>query len=238
MAMIHHGLPTRRTRGFGVAAALLAVLVPLFVASPASAAVCDDYPNQQAAQEAADTRDADGDGVYCEALPCPCLRPGQGSGGGGGGGKSRPKPKPRAQTIRARVVRVIDGDTIKVRSLENTAKRFYDVRVIGIDTPEVYRGSECGGREASVSMRQLAPTGARVKLRTDTTQSLFDRYGRLLAYVERGRHDLGKAQIRRGWAKVYVYGGKAFRRVGLYRQAQRQARRSDSGVYGLCNGRF
>ena len=23
-----------------------------------------------------DTRDADGDGIYCEALPCPCLKPG------------------------------------------------------------------------------------------------------------------------------------------------------------------
>ncbi len=47
--------------------------------SPAAAATCDDYPNQAAAQQAADTRDADGDGIYCEALPCPCSN---GSGGG------------------------------------------------------------------------------------------------------------------------------------------------------------
>jgi Deoxyribonuclease NucA/NucB len=33
---------------------------------------CSDYPNQKAAQEAADTRDGDGDGIYCEELPCPC----------------------------------------------------------------------------------------------------------------------------------------------------------------------
>src|SRR5213078_1104283 len=32
-----------------------------------------------------DTRDADGDGIYCEDLPCPCLKPGGGGGGGGGG---------------------------------------------------------------------------------------------------------------------------------------------------------
>ena len=30
-----------------------------------AAAVCADYPNQAAAQRATDTRDADGDGVYC-----------------------------------------------------------------------------------------------------------------------------------------------------------------------------
>ena len=46
---------------------------------PASAATCGDYSNQAQAQRAADTRDADGDGVYCESLPCPCLKPGGGS---------------------------------------------------------------------------------------------------------------------------------------------------------------
>jgi hypothetical protein len=52
-----------------------------------AAAVCADYPNQKAAQEAADTVDADGDGIYCESLPCPCST----SAGGGddpGGGHS------------------------------------------------------------------------------------------------------------------------------------------------------
>jgi hypothetical protein len=41
----------------------------------AEAAVCADYSNQAAAQRAADTRDTDGDGIYCESLPCPCLQP-------------------------------------------------------------------------------------------------------------------------------------------------------------------
>jgi hypothetical protein len=40
--------------------------------SPAAAASCSDFQNQAAAQRAANTRDADGDGVYCESLPCPC----------------------------------------------------------------------------------------------------------------------------------------------------------------------
>jgi hypothetical protein len=50
---------------------LLIVAAPSSSTSAADAAVCADYPNQAAAQRAADTRDADGDGVYCEALPCP-----------------------------------------------------------------------------------------------------------------------------------------------------------------------
>jgi hypothetical protein len=49
----------------------------------ARAATCADYPNQAAAQHAHDTRDADGDGIYCESLPCPCAKPAGDSGGGG-----------------------------------------------------------------------------------------------------------------------------------------------------------
>src|SRR5215210_2965747 len=50
-----------------------------------ASATCADYSNQADAQRAKDTRDADGDGIYCESLPCPCLKPGGGGGGGGGG---------------------------------------------------------------------------------------------------------------------------------------------------------
>ncbi len=67
------------------ACAGLALLVAFPVAAPArpaaspqatSATTCSDHPNQAAAQRAADTRDPDGDGLYCESLPCPCLAPG------------------------------------------------------------------------------------------------------------------------------------------------------------------
>src|SRR3954465_4075138 len=60
----------------------LAWLAPAASARPLDApvahasATCADYPNQAAAQRAADTRDADGDGIYCESLPCPCAGPG------------------------------------------------------------------------------------------------------------------------------------------------------------------
>ena len=43
-----------------------------------SSATCSDYSNQADAQRAGDTRDADGDRIYCEALLCPCLKPGSG----------------------------------------------------------------------------------------------------------------------------------------------------------------
>ena len=69
-----------------LAAVLMASAADAPVPTPiASAATCSDYTNQAAAQRAHDTRDADGDGIYCESLPCPCAR-------GGGGGSAPPAP--------------------------------------------------------------------------------------------------------------------------------------------------
>ena len=65
---------------------LLAFLAP----SPASAATCASYSNQAEAQRAADTRDSDGDGVYCESLPCPCAGP----------GRSEPPPSTPARPVK------------------------------------------------------------------------------------------------------------------------------------------
>ena len=83
--------------------ALCAALVVIGSASqPAVAATCDDYATQADAQRAMDTRDADGDGIYCESLPCPCIKPGQSSGGGGGGNPT-PKPKPKPKLVAPKV---------------------------------------------------------------------------------------------------------------------------------------
>jgi hypothetical protein len=113
---------------------------------------CSDFDNQRQAQNYfidrggprrdPDRLDADGNGVACESLPCPCSRP-----------RPQPRPRRRAQRIRARVTSVIDGDTIRVRALERTRRRRYTVRLVGIDTPEVFGGVECGGRRASARLK-------------------------------------------------------------------------------------
>jgi len=41
----------------------------LAVPGPAEAATCADHATQAAAQNAADTRDADGDGIFCVISP-------------------------------------------------------------------------------------------------------------------------------------------------------------------------
>ncbi len=177
-----------------------------------------------------DHLDGDGDGVACESLPCPCA------GEGGGGGGSTPAV-PAGRRISAQVIRDVDGDTIAAGFADGSQ---IDVRLIGIDTPEEFRPGypvECGARAAARSMTSLA-TGRPVTLVTDPGQDRFDRYGRLLAYVYRGARDLNRAQVRRGWADVYVYGGRPFQQVGSFRRAARAARAKGRGVWGRCRGDF
>ena len=238
----------RLSRKSSTAASVIAgALLAAIGAAPASAQGaraadrdCSDFSNQREAQNYfesiggpgsdPDRLDADGDGSACDSLPCPC-------GGGGGGPAPKPKPRaPRRPDFPARIVRVIDGDTIVVRS---DSGRGFKVRLIGIDTPEVFGGLECGGKEASASMKRLAPRGRHVRVYGDPTQDRRDRYGRLLAYVKtRGGPQLNIAQVRRGLAAVYVFQGNPFRQTASFRRAATAAKRQRRGVWGRCGGNF
>jgi hypothetical protein len=79
--------------------------------SPAHAATCADHGTQAGAQRAADTRDADGDGVYCESLPCPCSRATGRDGGRGGGGAPAPAQPRRACVATSRVQNISFSST-------------------------------------------------------------------------------------------------------------------------------
>lgn len=88
---------------------------------------------------------------------------------------------------KARLVRVVDGDTIVVE-IENEE---YKVRLIGVNTPESVASSEYldrtgkenteEGIEASVYTKDLLSNIEYVYLQKDTSET--DRYGRLLRYA-------------------------------------------------------
>ena len=88
---------------------------------------------------------------------------------------------------RAKVVRWIDGDTVK------TTKG--TVRIIGVDTPE--RG-RCGYTTATRIAKRTAPTGTVVRLGNPRSVDDRDRYGRHLRYVVKGKTDIAAKQIRTG----------------------------------------
>ena len=79
----------------------------------------------------------------------------------------------QAPPATAKVIEVIDGDTI-------TIEGGYRVRYIGIDTPEIHPHLEAFGIEAWQANRRLVE-GKRVRLERDVSET--DKYHRLLRYV-------------------------------------------------------
>ncbi len=130
-----------------------------------------------------------------------------------------------------RVIRVVDGDTVKVDINGGES-----VRVIGIDTPETVDPDEpieCGGPEASAAAERLLD-GQEVALEFDESQGRRDRYGRMLAYIEiPGSGDFGETMIRQGHAKEYTY-ASAYERQAAYRAAEDQAEQSGQGLWDSC----
>lgn len=225
---------TRLFRVFALMITLLLAIAGLAVGASAQAVAfsdrdCGDFSSQAAAQNffisaggpGSDPHalDADGDGIACETLPCPCNF----STGGGGGGT------PATLRQRARVIYVVDGDTVDVR-LSSGAKR--RVRMIGINAPEM-SPRQCGAVSATRSARSILPRGTRVVLVSDPTQPRKDRYGRLLRYVMKGTVDVNHRQVNRGWARVFVV-GREFKRVNRYRAAQQSARSAPRGIWRSC----
>jgi len=95
----------------------------------------------------------------------------------------------------ARVIRVIDGDTIVVEGN-------YRVRYIGIDTPEAYPQVEAFGLEAWQVNRALVE-GKVVRLEKDVSE--VDKYGRLLRYVYVDNIFVNAELVKQGLAYAQAY---------------------------------
>lgn len=135
--------------------------------------------------------------------------------------------------LTGRVVRVVDGDTVKVR-LGN--RRPVTVRYIGVDTPESVQPGEpveCFGSLASAFNDRLV-TGKRVRLRIGRERQ--DRFGRTLAYVYllEGPHRFVNAElVRRGYARTLeIPPNTDF--ADRFDRLERRAREQRRGLWRAC----
>jgi micrococcal nuclease len=133
----------------------------------------------------------------------------------------------------ATVIDVTDGDTITVR----VDGREEDVRLIGIDTPEIHDPREpvqCFGAEASAYLASLLPDGSRVRLERDVEPR--DLYARLLAYVYRASDGLfvNLALAEQGYANTLRIAPNVAHTED-FRVAVAEARRAHRGLWGACS---
>ena len=127
------------------------------------------------------------------------------------------------------VAEVVDGDTLRLTDGQR-------VRLVQIDTPEVYPEAECWGPQASALAKSLLPPGTAVEVRPALDP--YDRYGRLLADVYRSSDGLwvNRELIDRGAARVLVVKPNVAN-AELFDRRESVARRERRGLWGACGGR-
>ncbi len=149
--------------------------------------------------------------------------------------------KPNSQ-YRCKVIRVIDGDTFKCKILGDGVVR---VRLIGVDTPESRVNRKAirdslkmklplkeiikMGKVAKAFTKSLLKKGMVVVLETDV--QVYDRYGRVLAYVWlRKGLMLNELLLREGYAQVMTIPPNV-KYVETFLSAQRYAIKHQKGFW-------
>jgi micrococcal nuclease len=143
----------------------------------------------------------------------------------GSGGESAARGKTNAV-----VERVTDGDTVRLSGLGRT-------RLIGIDTPEVFGGVQCYGREASAFTKRVLAPGTRVRYQLGVEPR--DRYGRALAYVWLADGRLFNLMLaEQGYATTLTIPPNVDY-ADRFRAAVRRARTANRGLWSprTCSGR-
>ncbi len=150
-----------------------------------------------------------------------------------------PEPQSEVAAFKARVTRVVDGDTAYVSFSGKSEK----VRFIGVNTPETKdprKPVEPYGKEAS-AYTTAELNGKEVYLELDVQER--DKYGRLLAYVWLERPiSRSEAEVRakmfnarlllEGYAQVMTIPPNV-KYADLFVQFQREARSANKGLWAL-----
>lgn len=140
--------------------------------------------------------------------------------------ESSAQEQPATALVEAKVVRVIDGDTIEV----DIDGSLYRVCYIGIDTPETahpQKPVEYFGKETSEKNRELVE-GKIVRLEKDVSEA--DKYGRLLRYVWVDDVMVNAELVRLGYVQVATYPPDV-KYQDLFLQLQREAKEAHLGLW-------
>jgi len=142
--------------------------------------------------------------------------------GGSGGGKGSSPAKKHGPRW-GRVLKVLDGRTLRVRL---KGGRKLKVRLAGI----AGAGKKRCGPSPRAKLAFLAPKGSRVKITFRTGGPSRDRHGHRLAYVRRKGRDVGHRLVAHGASRFN--GNTRLSHQLAYKVAQKQARSRRLGLWG------
>ncbi|MBA9025059.1 thermonuclease family protein [Peribacillus huizhouensis] len=142
-------------------------------------------------------------------------------------------PEENPSTISASIVRVVDGDTIKIK-LDNSKEE--TVRLLLVDTPESVHPTkpiQPFAIEASNFVKNLLPVGKDVEIELGTNER--DKYGRLLAYLYADEKMVNQLLLEKGYARVaYVFAPNT-KYIEEFREIQETAQRKEIGIWSIEN---
>ena len=125
-----------------------------------------------------------------------------------------------------KVCRVVDGDTIKVRSISGET----NIRLVGIDAPELsHKKREPGQPFSQQATKYLA--GLVLNKTVDIKEYGHDRYGRILGVVSLGEKNINLEMVDAGFAEVYRGNSAPGQDLAPYWKAEEQARAAKRGMW-------
>jgi endonuclease YncB( thermonuclease family) len=139
-------------------------------------------------------------------------------------GSALPPPPPGY----SRIGHVADGDTVVLQ--DGTT-----VRLVQIDTPEVFFHPECFGEQASAETKRLLPKNTLVRLELEPATDPVDQYGRLLRYVIRSDGvNVNVTLVAEGYAAPYFFDGRYGDEAPELERLAETAQREGLGLWGAC----
>ncbi len=139
----------------------------------------------------------------------------------------------KGKTFLAKVVKVIDGDTVKIKLSNGNEET---VRLLLVDTPETVHPTKSVqpfGPEASQFAKELMPANSEVEVELGISER--DKYGRLLAYFYVDGKMVNKLLLEKGLARVaYVYAPNT-KYVDEFEAIQKKAQTKEVGIWSIEN---
>ena len=139
----------------------------------------------------------------------------------------------KGKTFIATIVKVIDGDTVKIELSNGNEET---VRLLLIDTPETVHPTKAVqpfGPEASQFSKKLMPANSKIEVELGINER--DKYGRLLAYLYVDDKMVNKLLLEKGLARVaYIYVPNT-KYLDEFEVIQKKAQKKAIGIWSLEN---